>query len=413
MSKAHFDDAAGAAKGQPSGVDHAAEALKIIGNDNLTHTQKAKQISSHPTLPQHIKDSALDFIVKQSGGGVAKPAAEPSTFREKPRPKIANTDQMSVSEEPSVLTESELAARGGREVGAGAAPRRTPTPSTRGPKPTNRTRGTRVPQTMNPTDLHSHLTGVHSQLKTAVDTLRSFKNLPENVAAVADYASEKLGKAGTHLAAVPGLLRGRKEYDEASGKTKFYSGEKVANEDHLMPAATHLKDVHDILDSDIVHDAAKSNNTSLALPTDELKAMVGHSKNLQVVKRGRSIAEGKRKRGIDIAGTKFHPDDERLDTTELAKKGFTKENPGIAKIDAFKRKPKRVGKTAARFNGTAIPQGYEKGALEDPRRKAGQSSSPSRYRGADTSAGQTPKFDATSAVEGGDAGMRAPKKKGK
>lgn len=276
--------------GREGGVDHQAEMLRIVGNDGLSPESKTELINNHPTLPEGLKLQAHAFIQQQSGGGIVRPAAVNPNFKEKPRAKVQDPDQISVTED-TPMTEDEVRARGASIINDYT--RENPSaarPSTRTTQPTARTRGVIVNQTMSTPEFASNIQEIHAHLAGRANEL----NANMNATHPAHDALQRSGGTGTislnyandHLAQAKASIEDGKDYQ--FGRNGRARSAAVAN-GHYKNAFGHLLKAHEFLfGGDIAQATASTPLKSEPINPDRLSALKGHAKTLRIVKGGNS-----------------------------------------------------------------------------------------------------------------------------
>lgn len=305
-SKQGFSEGADASRGAGSEgmpVDHVAEALRIVGNDGLSLESKVRAISEHDALPTAVKAQALDFLVKQAGGGVAPStsqqtggsaavAARPHWSQipkgkldyEKDRPK----DVMEQTESgPSNVTpqniRDEQAAFDKRYEEEKPSNRQqsfsTEAPATRSrtSAPTNHTRGAHIVPTMQAPEFGAHVANIHTLLKSAVSTLKS-SNDP-GILEAANKADIHLTGAYAKLSEGKTLMRGIKRGN------KFYTVMPWAN-DANIDSLDHLSRAYDELNNESVLNHVEDSSSSIPLQHigESIQALKAHGKTLQIQK---------------------------------------------------------------------------------------------------------------------------------
>jgi hypothetical protein len=283
-------------------------------------------------------------------------------------------------------------------------------------RPPNRVRGTDVQPTLPGMKLVNHADKTHRQYHTIAATLAASKD-----PVVADMGNTAL----THLSGAKGKIEEAKAEYSRGGDAQFHGNERVIESHPLIQAA------HNTLDNEYVRSYGERAGVNTELPHESLAKLKEGVDTATVLKKADSMPD------INFGGTS-----RRLDSPEIKeaeKRARTDESPVAqaagAKIRAAKRGTPRMyarerntpveGSVTGEDMEATTPMGAGRNG-RGPRAKKPVSSSPrmtpvQRVRTpASKSApktnvsngskvGVTPKFDATSGVEGGDAGM-APKK---
>jgi hypothetical protein len=393
--KDNFGGAADSARGAESGIDHAGIAIGIIGS-GMSHDQKIKALSDHPTMPHDIKTKAIDQVVRAAGGGItAAPGA--NTPENRPSVKSGEVKPMSIEEALREQASSKRqAAKSGSSDFSTSERRRVQ-------RATSSTRGVDVRQTIPSRDFHVKAQGVHTQLQNVVTSLKNHvSNLAEHTSL--ESAQESISNAGQNLAVAKPLLRGRIEGN------RVINLEPQANS-HLQKATAHLHSAHDFLNEPHIAEMAKRAKVSAELPVDGLNELSEHSKTLQIVKPAKSfsrMAVGDRQIPTSEIRNKksmYNTGDKTNSIKDKIIEVGGKETPLAKRIAAAESGTPRKGKSARRLRGSSVSEanitavGKESEATTgidrsvDPRVKASKTKRLDvRYSGG-TAGGKTPTFE--------------------
>jgi hypothetical protein len=309
-----FGEGQSGARGAESPIDHDKVATDIMAS-GMSHDQKVRAISHHPTMPENTKTKAIDQLIRVAGAGVASPATSrpalmsntPATKRassntpgildfhysnrpeqkgQRPYPPHSETDydgnqvQLSVKQTNENRT-ANLAAEEFDRIQKSKSTGKAVSAGRRGSsRPSNRTRGVEAGRpSIGAADFSSRLESAHALLTHTVTRLGQEDMGPVHKKAL-EFASDQLSRATASLSAGHSARRGQKQ-----GNVVINSLPEANR--HYTKALTHLTTAHDALNSDDISAEATRRNVSYELPTSELKELRGHSKTLNVMKPGR------------------------------------------------------------------------------------------------------------------------------
>jgi hypothetical protein len=310
-----FGEGQSGARGAESPIDHDKVATDIMAS-GMSHDQKVRAISHHPTMPENTKTKAIDQLIRVAGAGVASPATSrpalmsntPATKRassntpgildfhysnrpeqkgQRPYPPHSETDydgnqvQLSVKQANENRT-ANLAAEEFDKIQKSKSTGKPVSAGRRGSsRPSNKTRGVEAGRpSIGASDFSSRLEGAHALLRHAVTRLGQEDMGPVHKKAL-DFATDQLSRATAALSSGHSARRGVKEGN------KVINSLPEANKSYTK-ALSHLTTAHDVLNSEDIGAEATRRNVSYELPTSELKELRGHSKTLNVMKPGRA-----------------------------------------------------------------------------------------------------------------------------
>jgi hypothetical protein len=272
--------------------------------------------------------------------------------------------------------------------------------------PTNLTPGVVIQRTMGIKEQEAQVNSLHSLLTTPVNTLNSFKMRPE---AAVDHNAAKNGldEAKNHLAKAAIARRGL-----------IIDGKRISGDaeaaTHLGKATKALRRVHDALSGPHLKNLAELNGVALELPTSHLENLETAADTSRVTKPGKSF------QSIPFGGTDINP--KNVDLKE-AKDILGTEAPAVKKLAAAQKGTRRQdkfrvvsGQEEKSLGGLPGPEvrtpAGKGGAVTtpiNPKRKASKTNKiEDRLAKANTSAYETPKFEAVNNPKEEIAGSKNP-----
>ena len=392
--KDNFGGAADSARGAESGIDHAGIAIGIIGS-GMSHDQKIKALSDHPTMPHDIKTKAIDQVVRAAGGGIT---AAPGANTPENRPSVKSGEVKPMSMEDALREQAgskKQAARAGASVPQTSRPGRVK-------PPTNRTKGVNIAQEMPAKDVEHGLRALHVHLATISNSLQRHASTPEEIASISE-TNGHLSQALASLGKGSSIGEGRRiDGIDKSGipTSKFINRQGEANE-HYIKAMGHIENAAKSLSEDHVQRLASNAQVSSEIPNLMISKMREASDTLAVKKPAKDW------KGVNFTETgedgkpqsKFIPASELRNPKSpysiknLKKVGGT-ENTAVKKAELVINPPKTVYKSAVKLGEAQQTVGVE--PSENPTRKTSKTQrSITKFVGGKPTEGKTPTFEGT------------------
>lgn len=379
--------------------------------------------------PRKQHTDAFNSAAGLTEDNVYKPIAEPAPVaRRAPARIVANTDQMSVSEEPSVLTEGEVKLRGGHIVGesdAAPSPARLPRTSA----PTNRTRGVEIRQTMSTKDFSATLGRFHRLLTDRARELNAASPVasapdgstvkvtgrPSPVAGndrgdIMAPVNEGLGKLNSAIKEAEDYRYGRNLTGRNPGNVRSSSEANKA----YATALGHVVTVHGHLNSALVTQGLGNKSlTTESIHPDELAAMVTHARTLRVEKPSKpfnSVALG-RDTTVTPGTPEFKAAKALMEPSAAATEKMTLGERGAPRIS----KVKQGRRKAEAEQGFVPPASKAERPFRDPRKRSDNTSLPGTGVMAESKPGtialtanvERPSLGAVAARKGGKSKLEA------
>jgi hypothetical protein len=392
--KNNFGGAADSARGAESSVDHAGIAIGIIGS-GMSHDQKIKALSDHPTMPHDIKTKAIDQVVRAAGGGIT---AAPGANTPENRPSVKSGEVKPISMEDALREQAgskKQAARAGASVPQISKPGRVT-------EPTNRTRGVDIRQKMPAKDVEHGLRALHVHLATISNSLQKHASTPEEISSISE-TNGHLSQALASLGKGSSIGEGRRiDGIDKSGMptSKFINRQGEANE-HYIKAMGHIENAAKSLSEDHVQRLASNAQVSSEVPSLMISKMREASDSLVVKKPAKDW------KGVNFTETgedgkpqsKFIPSSElRNPKSDYSMKNLEKvggtENTAVQKAKKAINPPKRVYKSAVKLGEAQQTVGVE--PSENPTRRTSRTQrSITKFVGGKPTEGKTPTFEGT------------------
>jgi hypothetical protein len=388
-----FGGASDSARGAASGVDHAGIAIGIIGS-GMSHDQKIKALSDHPTMPHDIKTKAIDQVVRAAGGGIT---AAPGANTPENRPSVKYGEVKPISMEDALREQAGSKKQAAR---AGASVPQTSRPG-KAKEPTNRTRGVDIRQKMPAKDVEHGLRALHVHLATISNSLQKHASTPEEIGSISETNSH-LSQALASLGKGASIGEGRRiDGIDKSGMptSKFINRQGEANE-HYIKAMRHIENAAKSLSEDHVQRLASNASVSSEVPNLMLSQMRGAADSLVVKKpakdwKGVNFTEIDKETGKPQS--KFIPSSELRNpkspySIKKLKKVGGAENTAVKRAELAINPPKTVYKSAVKLGEAQQTVGVE--PSENPTRRSSRTQrSITKFVGGKPTEGKTPTFE--------------------
>jgi hypothetical protein len=306
------------------------------------------------------------------------------------------------------------------KAAATRAPRTPAAESTPKPSrtPANRIRGTVVEPTLPGRSLVNHAEKTHRQYETIARTLAVSKD-----PVVSDMGFTALD----HLSKAKPKIEEAKALHDQGGDAQYQGNERV------ISAHPHIQDAHDTLNNEYIKAYGERAGVNTELPQESLDKLTSGVHTAPVLKKAKAMPDinfGGKSRRLDAPEIKEAEKRARTDESPAAQAAGAKirtAKRGTPRMYASERNTPVPGSVTGEDMEATTPMGAGRNG-RGPRAKKPVSSNPgvapiTRVRTPASTAtpkttisngsrvGLTPKFDATSAIEGGEPGMAA--KKGK